>query len=443
MSIIIITLFKHHSYLLLFFVNLLELIALPVSGEVTMSYSGFLVYQKKMNYFLAIIVASLGTTIGVTVSYLIGRKFGYNLILKFGKYIHFGPEKYEKTANWFDHHGNKLLIFSYFIPGVRHFTGYFAGISKLTYKLFALNAYIGAVIWACTFITLGKILGPKWEKFHHSVSKYLGVGIIVFVLFFLALYLVRRYNVIIKSFVIRNIVLLTGRFFHSLRRTKVFIVFLAAIFLTLLIFAFGVGENYLHNEFREFDQVSEYMIFTLFNDGWVKIMYSFQILQTPLFLFVIIVASCSLLFMNRRNFNLEAIFYITIIFGAVIFKEVLTHVFHYLKPNTGSLLKIEFPNEQSFMSIVVYGLFTFLLVRHIKNDSLLQRIRYITPFFVLLILLLIGISNIYFGVLLPSEITAGYTFGGTWLFLNLLLLEILRLVQFKQDSLAYKKEAMK
>ncbi|MEH7401773.1 phosphatase PAP2 family protein [Gottfriedia acidiceleris] len=103
-------------------------------------------------------------------------------------------------------------------------------------------------------------------------------------------------------------------------------------------------------------------------------------------------------------------------------------LFHYLKPNAGSLLHFEFPNEQSFMSIVVYVFFVFVLIRHLKND-IYTRIKLITPIIVLFLLLLIGVANIYFSIQIPSDIIAGYTYGATWLFLNLLLLEILRLIQ--------------
>ncbi|KQL41856.1 hypothetical protein AN960_00910 [Bacillus sp. FJAT-25509] len=425
---ILLTLIKHHRYLLLFSVNLLELIALPISGEITMSYSGYLIYQGKMSYIITIFLATLGAIIGITVSYLIGNRFGYNLILKYGKYIHFGPDRYNKTAKWFDQYGNKLLVFAFFIPGIRHFTGYFSGISCLPYKIFARNAYIGAFLWSITFVTLGKVLGPQWQKFHHSASKYLGIGIVGLLSFIVILFLLRRYKTSLKYFLNNNITSFSTRFFLSLNRIKIFIICLAVLFLSMLIFTLGLSEQYLHNEFKELNEVSIYIINELFGDNWSFIMKRLLVLQIPLILLIISMVSLILLFVNKRNLILEFLFFITSIVGGVIFKEIITDVFHYLKPNAGSLLHFEFPNEQSFMSIVVYGYFVFVLIRHLKND-LFTRIKLITPILVLFLLLLIGVANIYFSIQIPSDIIAGYTYGAAWLFLNLLLLEILRLIQ--------------
>lgn len=427
---ILLTLIETHRYLILFLVNLLELIALPISGEVTMSYSGYLVYQGKLNYILTVLLATTGAIIGMSVSYYIGKRFGYNLILKYGKYIHFGPDKYNKTAIWFDNHGNKLLIFSYFIPGVRHFTGYFAGISRLPYRIFARNAYIGAFIWSLTFVTLGKLLGPQWDKFHHAASKYLGIGIVVLVLFISIIFLFRRNKISLKIFVNRYIITLSARFFTSFRGMKIFILCLSVMFLCMLILTFAIVQQYLNSELMEFNEVSTYLIFSMFDEDWRFIMNGLLLLQSPILLSIISIGSFCILLLNKRNVKLEAFFSATTILGGILFKEVITHIFLYLKPNAAPFKQFEFPNELSIMSLVVYGFFVFILIRHLKNKFFLH-IRIITPFILLILLFLIGIANIYFSIQFPSDIIAGYTFGATWLFLNLLLLELLRIVQEK------------
>ncbi|PEJ60577.1 hypothetical protein CN692_00360 [Bacillus sp. AFS002410] len=431
MALLLITLIGQHSYLLIFLVNLLELLALPISGELTMSYSGYLVFQGKMNYFLSILLAVLGAIIGISLSYLIGNKFGYRLIQKYGKYIHFGPGKYQKTAKWFDHHGNKLLILAFFIPGVRHFTGYFSGISKLPYLTFARNAYIGAFLWGVTFVTLGKILGPEWDKFHHSASKYLGIGITSLIIFILIIFLTRRYKLFIKSFIKRYISSLS-KFFTTLRRMEIFIFCLFAVFLLMFISTLGLSEEYLNNELNELNEVSRYLIRKLFNEDWKTVMNGLLFLQTPLFLLVISFVTFSVLFLNRRDLLLESLICLSTIIGGVLLKKILISIFHYLKPSLGSLLNLGFPNEQSFMSVLVYGFFVFILVRHLTKTNL-QSLRIFLPFIFLLLLFLMGIANVYFSIRLLSDVLAGYTFGATWLFLNLVLLELFRLIQNKVD----------
>ncbi len=172
----LLTLFEHHPYSILFTVILLELIAIPISAEFFMSYAGYFIQDGKMHYVLAILVVSFAACTGATITYIIGRFGGTRLIERYGNYVHLSPERYEKASNWMNRSGNKLLIIAYFIPGIRHITGYIAGSSQLSYKKYARTAYFGATLWGITFITIGKWLGPEWQAFHHTISKYIGWG---------------------------------------------------------------------------------------------------------------------------------------------------------------------------------------------------------------------------------------------------------------------------
>ena len=70
------------------------------------------------------------------------------------------------------------LTFGYFIPGVRHFTAYAAGMSDLEYPTFARFAYAGAALWASAFIGLGYLLGERWQAVQRNIHHYLVVGAI-------------------------------------------------------------------------------------------------------------------------------------------------------------------------------------------------------------------------------------------------------------------------
>lgn len=174
-----------YGYIILFISLFFELLALPLPGEILMSYCGFVVFQGKLNLTLCIIISTLGVISGVTLSYLIGKKVGVKFFNKYGQYIHLGPEKLEKVDKWFDKYGNKLLIVTYFIPGIRHITGYTAGTTNLSYKKFAINAYLGAFIWVTTFIVLGKVLGDNWNSLHRYIEKYLILGFFILIVIIL------------------------------------------------------------------------------------------------------------------------------------------------------------------------------------------------------------------------------------------------------------------
>lgn len=164
--------FQKQGYLVIWLGLLLELIALPFPGETTMAYAGFLSYKGLLDWRLLVLFAFLGTTMGTTITYWIGKIAGLPFIKKFGKWFFLPPHKLEKTRFWFDKYGAGLISLGYFIPGVRHFTGYFAGIIALPFRKFMLYAYSGAFVWTLLFVGIGKIFGPQWKYMFHLAATY-------------------------------------------------------------------------------------------------------------------------------------------------------------------------------------------------------------------------------------------------------------------------------
>ncbi|MBB6670092.1 DedA family protein [Cohnella nanjingensis] len=163
---------EQYGYLTLFIGLLLEYIALPFPGELVMGYSGYLVFQGKLHLLPALLLSWGGTSIGMTVTYGIGRKLGYPFLSKFGPKFFLDAKKLSKTTDAFERYGSKLLFFSFFIPGVRHFTGYLAGALNVPYRKFAIYTYSGALFWVVTFLVGGRLLGSKWEQIHILTSQY-------------------------------------------------------------------------------------------------------------------------------------------------------------------------------------------------------------------------------------------------------------------------------
>lgn len=181
-------LFQEYGYAVLFFGLLLEFIALPFPGETTMAYAGYLSYIGLLNYAWLMVIAMLGTTIGMTITYFVGLKAGLPFIERYGKWLFLTENKIKKTQQWFGKYGHSLIFIGYFIPGVRHFTGYFAGITALPFRKFALYAYSGALFWVVLFVSIGKWFGPQWQIVFHLAEEYalrIAIGVAALALIFL------------------------------------------------------------------------------------------------------------------------------------------------------------------------------------------------------------------------------------------------------------------
>lgn len=418
----LITLFEQHSYLILFIGIFLELMALPISGEFLMSYAGYFVYQGKMNYILALLTVFLSGGAGITATYWIGRAGGYKLIEKYGKYIHLGPERYKKTAAWFERYGSKLLVFAYFIPGIRHFTGYISGISKMPFKKFIIPAYIGSFLWGICFITLGKVLGPRWEVFHHAASKYFIIAIIVLAVLLAGYFAYRFYKVQIKNFFIRWVRLLVKRL-KTIRAAEVFLIFLTLVFIGMVTLMLGLAQDYLYGEFSQFNELTEYMVKTAIFMSWMKV---FEIFQSPYAFGVIIGITVIRIWRKGKNIILEFLLLIVPILGARLFHESVIEIFSFLQSIgfVGKFHSGNFPDFRSTLTIIIYGTCVFLLVRHSRKNY----VSLIAPLMGLSLLIGIAIVNIASTSLLPSDIAGGYVYGSVWIFFNFLLFEMFRLV---------------
>jgi membrane protein DedA with SNARE-associated domain len=139
-----------------------------------MGYTGYLAYLGELNLPTAIALAWLGTSIGMTFTYFAGRRLGYPFLVRYGPRLFLGPKKLKKSTDIFEKYGSKLLFFSFFFPGVRHFTGYLAGIMNIPFRVFAAYTYLGAFSWVVTFIGGGRILGSRWSMIHEWATRYGG-----------------------------------------------------------------------------------------------------------------------------------------------------------------------------------------------------------------------------------------------------------------------------
>jgi membrane protein DedA with SNARE-associated domain len=162
-----------YSYWGIFFSLGLGILGLPVPDETLMVFVGFLVFQGKLNYALAIIVAFTGTSCGITVGYFIGRLSGKLFIEKYFEKFRINPEHIQNAEQFYKRYGKIALCIGYFIPGVRHLTAILAGISHMPYRTFALFAYAAGFFWTVLFINIGYFLGDGWHRYSGYSNRFI------------------------------------------------------------------------------------------------------------------------------------------------------------------------------------------------------------------------------------------------------------------------------
>ncbi|MFE9079484.1 DedA family protein [Bacillus mobilis] len=166
-------LFQQYGYYVVLVGLLLEYIALPFPGEPTLAYAGFLSHKGDLSLPILILLSFIGTSAGMTFQYFLGNKLGMPFIQKYGKYVFLTQKKINLTTMWFDKYGYFLIFIAFFIPGVRHFTGYFAGIINLPFRRFAMTIYSGALFWVSFFLMGGYWLGENLDEIFQILGQHI------------------------------------------------------------------------------------------------------------------------------------------------------------------------------------------------------------------------------------------------------------------------------
>lgn len=183
-----------YGYWVLLFGLPLDAIASPVPpGNTTLTFAGYLAYKHVLDVWAALLFAYVGALIGITATYWIGRKAGRPLLARYGKWLWLKPGAVARMERVYGRHGHQALLFSFFIPGIRQFAGYFAGMLQVPFRSFALYAYIGAFLWVTLFVGLGYVFGEQWQAVFALAGRHIWwMAIAIVALIGLTVYARRR-----------------------------------------------------------------------------------------------------------------------------------------------------------------------------------------------------------------------------------------------------------
>lgn len=110
-----------------------------------------------MNVVLTIVLLSIAAVLGDTLNYWIGHFFGQQLIAN--PKIPIKKSHIDQTNAFFDKHGGKTIFLARFVPIVRTFAPFVAGIGKMHYKTFISYNLIGGVVWVSLMTLVGYFFG--------------------------------------------------------------------------------------------------------------------------------------------------------------------------------------------------------------------------------------------------------------------------------------------
>lgn len=114
--------------------------------------------SNDLNVHLMVLLMIIAAIIGDAVNYTIGRIFGEKLFKNPNSKI-FRRSYLDKTHEFYEKHGGKAIILARFVPIVRTFAPFVAGMGKMSYRHFAFYNVAGALLWVLLFTYAGYLFG--------------------------------------------------------------------------------------------------------------------------------------------------------------------------------------------------------------------------------------------------------------------------------------------
>lgn len=156
------------SYPGVFLLMVGESMVLPIPSEAVLPPAGWLAYEGRMDLWLALLAATLGTIVGSLLSYWMGWYGLRPLLDRYGKYIFVTPHHVDLAHRFFERRGGGWAIFlSRFVPVVRHLISIPAGSARMPLTPFLVATTLGGASWNLILLVAGYKLGENW----HTVTE--------------------------------------------------------------------------------------------------------------------------------------------------------------------------------------------------------------------------------------------------------------------------------
>lgn len=150
------------TYLILFLIIFAEtgLVVTPIlPGDSLLFAAGAIVAKPEtgMSIVLLWILLVIAAILGDLVNYHIGKYLGPKAFS--GQYRFFKVEYLQRTQEFYNRHGGKTIIYARFIPIIRTFAPFVAGIGTMSYSRFASFNVVGGIAWVTSFLLIGYFFG--------------------------------------------------------------------------------------------------------------------------------------------------------------------------------------------------------------------------------------------------------------------------------------------
>jgi membrane-associated protein len=144
-------------------------------GDTLLFIAGAFCATGEMSYPLLMLLLIIAAVTGNTLNYFIGSAIGHRVFTHDYRWLN--KDALHRTHDFFEKHGGKTIILARFVPVVRTFAPFVAGVSDMTHTRFQLYNITGAVAWVASLVTGGYFFGNMpFVREHLTAIVLIGVG---------------------------------------------------------------------------------------------------------------------------------------------------------------------------------------------------------------------------------------------------------------------------
>jgi membrane protein DedA with SNARE-associated domain len=179
-------------YLFLFLSGVLENLFPPYPGDTVTFIGGYLAGTGLLTFSLVFLSASLGCLAGAMILYVLGRNKGRRIFLKNRGQV-FNKTQLERVEKWFRRYGEKVLILSRFLPGVRSAVALTAGVGNVKLQKMTGYTLISILLWNSIVLLSAFKVQENWREILGMIQVYNKVVLTVVILIFV-IWLIRIFR---------------------------------------------------------------------------------------------------------------------------------------------------------------------------------------------------------------------------------------------------------
>ena len=166
------------TYLILFGIIFIEtgVVILPfLPGDSLLFAAGSFAGMGSLNIWILFFSLAIAAILGDTVNYWIGHKLGERVFSMNSRFIK--REYLERTQKFYEKHGGKTIFLARFIPIIRTFAPFIAGVGKMRYGYFITYNFVGGIVWTAIMLFTGYFFGT--QKFVQDNFSIVIIAIII------------------------------------------------------------------------------------------------------------------------------------------------------------------------------------------------------------------------------------------------------------------------